>query len=208
MRKKILNISLKLIICLIIVIIIYHFYPILVEARAGGGGSTGGSSSSSDSEMSLGKFLMALILLPFMMIKNMISNWKENLIYTDVDNLEKWEYKVLFLNVQSAWTSNDMKDVQDRMDPTLYEDYQQKLLEYQRVNKRNILTDIQIEKVKVSKASRNRNLKEILFEGTIVDYFEVNGELPHGEIKPVTFKDIWIIERIDNKLIVRDIQNL
>ena len=74
MRKKILNISLKLIICLIIVIIIYHFYPILVEARAGGGGSTGGSSSSSDSEMSLGKFLMALILLPFMMIKNMISN--------------------------------------------------------------------------------------------------------------------------------------
>ncbi|MEG0286666.1 MAG: TIM44-like domain-containing protein [Vagococcus sp.] len=207
MNKKILKIALNVLLCLAIIIIIYNFYPILVDARAGGGGNTGGSSSSS-SDNSIMKFVLTILLMPFLLIKRFFSNMKENALYTDIDNLEKWEYRVLFMNIQSAWSYGDMIDVKERMDPTLYEDFQQKLAEYKRVNKRNVLTDIQIDKVKVSRASQNKNMKEILFEGTIIDYFEENGVPPQGEIKPISFKDIWIIERTETSIIVRDIQNL
>lgn len=209
MNKKIFKIMLGIIFSLVIIFIIFHFSSLLVEARAGGGGNTGGSSSdSSSSSNSLSKLLITLILLPIIMIKKIITNVKENTFYSDVDALDKWEYKVLFMNIQSAWSSGDMKDVQEKMDPTLFNDYQQKLSEYKRVNKRNVLTDIQINKVKVSKSTQNKNIKQILFEGTIIDYFEENGYLPEGEIKPIPFKDIWLIERNEKHIIVRDIQNL
>lgn len=208
MRKKILKVSMKILFCFIIIILIYNFFPLIVEARAGGGGSTGGSNSSDGSGNSLAALLLTIILFPIIMIKKFITNVRENTLYTDVENLEKWEYKVLFMNIQTAWSRGDMKDVQERMDPTLYDNYQQKLAEYNRVNKRNVLTDIQINKVKVSRASHDKNLKEILFEGTIIDYFEEDGQLPQGEIKPIPFKDIWLIERTVSRIIVRDIQNL
>ncbi|MHC5269630.1 TIM44-like domain-containing protein [Enterococcus sp. LJL98] len=207
MRKKVLNVSVKILGCCFLIFLVYHFFPVIVEARAGGGGNTGGSSTEGTSNHLVGA-LLTMIFLPIMMLKKMGTNAKEKRLYTEVDDLDKWEYKILFRNIQMAWSSGDMVEVQERMDPTLYSDYQQKLAEYKRVNKRNVLTDIQINKVKVSRSSQANQFKKILFEGTIIDYFEENGQAPQGEIRPIPFKDIWLIERTKEGLIVRDIENL
>lgn len=42
----------------------------------------------------------------------------------------------------------------------------------------------------------------------LIDYFEENGVLPGGEIQTVSFKDIWIIESVEGKMVVRDSQNV
>ncbi|WP_270279481.1 TIM44-like domain-containing protein [Vagococcus bubulae] len=209
MKKRLLKILGCVLVCCIVAFICYHAFPVIVEARAGGGGSTGGSSGGSRSgRNSLFQFLLSLLLLPLFMLKNFLSSLKENTLYTDVDDLELWEYKSLFRNIQLAWTHGDMSEVKDQMDATLYEDFQQKLAEYKRLNKQNIVTNIQIDKVKVKRSTQNNTLKKVLFEGTLIDYFEENGVPPSGEVEAVSFKDIWMIKKVGEKMIVRDIQNL
>lgn len=161
MKKRLLKILGYVLVCFIIVFIFYHVFPVIVEARACGGGSTGGSSGGGRSgRNSIFQFLLSLLLLPLFMLKNSLSSLKENRLYTDVEDLELWEYKSLFRNIQLAWTHGDMSEVKDQMDATLYEDFQQKLAEYKRLNKQNIVTNIQIDKVKVKRSTQNNTLKK------------------------------------------------
>ncbi|MGX6969482.1 TIM44-like domain-containing protein [Vagococcus bubulae] len=210
MKKKLLKRLGYLFVFLVFVFLFYHIFPVIVEARAGGGGNTGGSISGGNNSgrHNIFQVLLLILLAPLFMLKNFLSSLKENTMYTDIDDLELWEYKSLFRNIQLAWSHGDMTEVKDQMDVTLYEDFQQKLAEYKRLNKQNIVTNIQIDKVKVTRSTQNNPLKKVLFEGTLVDYFEENGMPPSGEIEPISFKDIWIIERVGEKMIVRDIQNL
>ena len=53
-----------------------------------------------------------------------------------------------------------MTEGNDQKDVTLYEDFQQKLAEYKRLNKQNIVTNIQIDKVKVTRAIQHNALKK------------------------------------------------
>lgn len=208
MKKKWLKSLGYVFVFFIIVFMFYHIFPVIVEARAGGGGNTGGSSGGGNGRNSIFGALLFILLAPLILLKNFLTSMKENTMYTDVDDLELWEYKSLFRNIQLAWSRGDMTEVKDQMDPTLYEDFQQKLAEYKRLNKQNIVTNIQIDKVKVTRSTQNKALKKVLFAGTLIDYFEENGVPPSGDIEPIPFKDIWIIEKVGDKIIVRDIQNL
>lgn len=165
-------------------------------------------------------------------IYNFLLSSKSRAAKAVIDQSEKedsiWKHEQLikkvedsFLEIQKAWTARDMKNVEHRVSPLLYDRYQL-IFERMKHNKIQFVTDqFSITKIEIIKA---RDLKDDTKDSfsasisrSIVDY-KTNGNtntiLEWNSNKRRKFKDIyhftrkgqhWILDRIENEITFWDI---
>ncbi|HEY6913587.1 MAG TPA: Tim44-like domain-containing protein [Paludibacter sp.] len=187
-------------------------------ARAGGGGSIGGGGGN----FKLIGFIITIIysivisIVLFIKIKKSpetVDQVSENDLSWDYDEL-RHHAKKTFLKMQDAWMFRNIDAVKEIITENLYDDYKVQLEEMKKNNEMNVLSSIEVKKIRIigcedyMEDSHDRFIAHI--HGEMIDYTidEVTGDvIDNSTMETQDFTDTyhfirkdkeWVLDYIDN----------
>jgi len=187
-------------------------------ARAGGGGSIGGGGGN----FKLIGFIITIIysivisIVLFVKIKKSpeaVEQVSEKDFSWDYDEL-RHHAKKIFLKMQDAWMCRNIDAVKEIITENLYADYKVQLDEMKKNNEMNVLSSIEVKKIRIigcedyMEDSHDRFIAHI--QGEMIDYTinEVTGDIiDNSTMETEDFTDTyhfirkdkeWVLDYIDN----------
>ena len=128
------------------------------------------------------------------------SNWEPNYI--------KEMAKNTYLTTQEAWQKNEWSIAKKYLTDELYNKYKNIATKMKKENKKNIISDISIEEIKIIKVDIEKNEISIYIAGSMIDYIinEKTEIIEEGRAEVENyFKDKMVFVQQNNKWLLKDI---